>query len=251
MFSALAVVLVILVLLCCSAAIILILKRTKLEPTARTYPLASSVPARVSSQLEQPRAAAAQGAHTMAAEASRVVASDDLAAQRRREGKPVGFSPHMLNPWDLNGIEVPPLIMAELRQSPVPMDDILLSTERTIFERIHAEQQELQQQSQQQPQQPPPLQASAPLRTATPSIVDRCGADAPAAQGGGATDGSGSAGLGSGLGAGLPAGGMQLLRQLGHEASLAPGLLGEALCHRHARDWAESARAGARSPPWA
>ena len=57
MFSALAVVLVILVLLCLLAAIILILKRTKPEPPARTYPLASSLPARVSSQFEQPRSA--------------------------------------------------------------------------------------------------------------------------------------------------------------------------------------------------
>ena len=171
----------------------------------------------------------------MAAEASRVVASDDLAAQRRRDGKqPAGFSPPMLNQWDLSEIEIPPLIMAELRQSQVPMDEILLSTERTIFERIRAERQQ-QQQPQQPPPQPPPqpLQASAPLRTATPSIVDRCGADARAAEGGVATDGSGSAGLGAGLGLGLglglPADGMQLLRQLGRDASLAPGLLGGAL----------------------
>eukprot|EP00964_Phaeocystis_antarctica_P113658 scaffold77662_cov47-Phaeocystis_antarctica.AAC.1 len=96
MLSALAVVLVILVLLCLFAAIVLILKRTKLEPPARTYPLASSLPARASSQFEQPRPAATQGAYAMAAEASRV---DELAAQRRREGKqPMGFSPRMLNP---------------------------------------------------------------------------------------------------------------------------------------------------------
>ena len=91
MLSALAVVLVILVLLCLFAAIVLIIKRTKLEPPARTYPLASSLPARASSQFEQPRPAATQGTYAMAAEASRV---DELAAQRRREGKqPMGFSP--------------------------------------------------------------------------------------------------------------------------------------------------------------
>ena len=54
----------------------------------------------------------------MAAEA--IAASDELAAQRRREGKQrMVFSPPMVHQWDLDGFEVPPLIMAELRQSPV------------------------------------------------------------------------------------------------------------------------------------
>ena len=105
-----AVVLVILVLVCLLAAIILMIKLTKPEPPARTHP------ARASSQ--QPRPAAAHGAHAMAAEA--IAASDELAAQRRREGKQrMVFSPPMVHQWDLDGFEVPPLIMAELRQPPV------------------------------------------------------------------------------------------------------------------------------------
>ena len=91
MVSALAVVLVILVLVCLLAAIILMIKLTKPEPPARTHP------ARASSQ--QPRPAAAHGAHAMTAEA--IAASDELAAQRRREGKQrMVFSPPMVHQWD-------------------------------------------------------------------------------------------------------------------------------------------------------
>ena len=132
----------------------------------------------------------------MAAEA--IAASDELAAQRRREGKQrMVFSPPMVHQWDLDGIEVPPLIMAELRQPPVEgVEEILLSTERTIFERIHAERQQLQPQSQPPPPPPPqpePPEASAPCCAASSSIVGRGGAEAPAAEGGGATGGSGRA----------------------------------------------------------
>ena len=204
MVSALAVVLVILVLVCLLAAIILMIKLTKPEPPARTHP------ARASSQ--QPRPAAAHGAHAMAAEA--FAASDELAAQRRREGKQrMVFSPPMVHQWDLDGFEVPPLIMAELRQPPVEgVEEILLSTERTIFERIHAERQQLQPQSPPPPPPPPqPPKASAPFRAASSSIVGRGGAEAPAAEGGGATGGSGPGGA-------AEQGHLQLLRQLSHDA---------------------------------
>ena len=206
MVSALAVVLVILVLVCLLAAIILMIKLTKPEPPARTHP------ARASSQ--QPRPAAAHGAHAMAAEA--IAASDELAAQRRREGKQrMVFSPPMVHQWDLDGFEVPPLIMAELRQSPDEgVEEILLSTERTIFERIHAERQQLQPQSQPPPPPPPPPrphEASAPFCAASSSIVGRGGAEAPAAEGGGATGGSASGGA-------AEQGHLQLLRQLSHDA---------------------------------
>ena len=206
MVSALAVVLVILVLVCLLAAIILMIKLTKPEPPARTHP------ARASSQ--QPRPAAAHGAHAMAAEA--FAASDELAAQRRREGKQrMVFSPPMAHQWDLDGVEVPPLIMAELRQPPVEgVEEILLSTERTIFERIHAERQQLQPQSQPPPPPPPPPrphEASAPFGAASSSIVGRGGAEAPAAEGGGATGGSASGGA-------AEQGHLQLLRQLSHDA---------------------------------
>ena len=197
MVSALAVVLVILVLVCLLAAIILMIKLTKPEPPARTHP------ARASSQ--QPRPAAAHGAHAMAAEA--IAASDELAAQRRREGKQrMVFSPPMAHQWDLDGVEVPPLIMAELRQPPVEgVEEILLSTERTIFERIHAERQQLQ------PQSPPPPPQPPRLRAASFSIVGRGGGEAPAAEGGGATGGSGPGGA-------AEQGHLQLLRQLSHDA---------------------------------
>ena len=223
MVSALAVVVVILILVCLLAAIILMIKLTKPEPPARTHPARAS--------CQQPRPAAARGAHAMTAEA--IAASDELAAQRRREGKQrMVFSPptvHRWDPeltrtprglrwvrtgcayqpfalgtcrrrrvacpqgpayctyyayqprayrtywvlwhprWDLDGFEVPPLIMAELRQPPVKgVDEILLSTERTIFERIHAERQQLQPARRSNPN-PSPNQQLQPARRSNPN----------------------------------------------------------------------------------
>ena len=139
-FTLITLILIIMVLICFSIAIIWMVKQMKAPAPAQTHPLAFQLPAHSSRVWSQ--------AEAMAAEASRVIAGDELAAQRRRAGKqpmgaPVG------DPWELDGFEMPPIIMAEIRQSPIPMDEILLSSERTIFDRVQAERQQQQQQQQQ------------------------------------------------------------------------------------------------------
>ena len=213
-FTLITLILIIMVLICFSIAIIWMVKQMKAPAPAQTHPLAFQLPAHSSRVWSQ--------AEAMAAEASRVIAGDELAAQRRRAGKqpmgaPVG------DPWELDGFEMPPIIMAEIRQSPIPMDEILLSSERAIFDRVQAE----RQQQQQQQQQPAPPQASATPRTG--SRRDGSADDRFAAE----TD------SGSGWpGQRLPADGMQLLRRLSREAEAAREMIGQSPLAQARAPWA-------------